>query len=243
MPPVSRPGGRGVVCSRPFPLSISPELMARITVEDCLQNVPNLFQLVLVASRRARKLANGAEATLEWENDKPTVLALREIAAPGPEAPLGRSPTSPTRSRRPKSSPTCTSTPTRCRGDPARRHRGHADHQGGDRRALRPEVAEIVDGVTKLDQIKFKSREEAQAESFRKMLLAMVRDLRVIMVKLADRTHNMRTHRRDAAAKRRAIARETLDIYAPIAERLGLYASSASSRTSASARCTRSATA
>ena len=55
--------------------------MARITVEDCLQNVPNLFQLVLVASKRARKLANGAEATLEWENDKPTVLALREVAA------------------------------------------------------------------------------------------------------------------------------------------------------------------
>ena len=55
--------------------------MARITVEDCLQNVPNLFQLVLVASWRARKLANGAEATLEWENDKPTVLALREVAA------------------------------------------------------------------------------------------------------------------------------------------------------------------
>ena len=55
--------------------------MARITVEDCLKNVPNLFQLVLVASRRARKLANGAEATLDWENDKATVLALREIAA------------------------------------------------------------------------------------------------------------------------------------------------------------------
>jgi DNA-directed RNA polymerase subunit omega len=55
--------------------------MARITVEDCLQNVPNLFQLVLVASRRARKLANGAEATLDWENDKSTVLALREVAA------------------------------------------------------------------------------------------------------------------------------------------------------------------
>ena len=55
--------------------------MARITVEDSLKNVPNLFELVLVASRRARKLANGAEATLEWENDKPTVLALREIAA------------------------------------------------------------------------------------------------------------------------------------------------------------------
>jgi GTP diphosphokinase / guanosine-3',5'-bis(diphosphate) 3'-diphosphatase len=85
------------------------------------------------------------------------------------------------------------------------------------------DVAELVDGVTKLDQIKFKSREEAQAESFRKMVLAMVRDLRVVLVKLADRTHNMRTIDAVAPARRRAIARETLDIYAPIAERLGLY--------------------
>ena len=85
------------------------------------------------------------------------------------------------------------------------------------------DVAELVDGVTKLDQIKFKSREEAQAESFRKMLLAMVRDLRVVLVKLADRTHNMRTIEAMTPARRRAVARETLDIYAPIAERLGLY--------------------
>src|ERR1700716_1265736 len=84
-------------------------------------------------------------------------------------------------------------------------------------------VAELVDGVTKLDQIKFKSREEAQAESFRKMLLAMVRDLRVILVKLAHRMHNMRTIEAMATPGRRAVARETLEIYAPIAERLGLY--------------------
>jgi RelA/SpoT family (p)ppGpp synthetase len=84
-------------------------------------------------------------------------------------------------------------------------------------------VADLVDGVSKLDQIQFKNRQEAQAESFRKMLLAMVRDIRVIMVKLADRMHNMRTLGVMPPLKRRRSARETLEIYAPIAERLGLY--------------------
>jgi DNA-directed RNA polymerase subunit omega len=63
------------------PTFLVPATMARITVEDCLQNVDNLFQLVILAAQRARRLANGAEPTVAWENDKPTVVALREIAA------------------------------------------------------------------------------------------------------------------------------------------------------------------
>jgi len=85
------------------------------------------------------------------------------------------------------------------------------------------DVASLVDGVTKISQIRFESKAEAQAENIRKMILAMAEDIRVILVKLADRLHNMRTLEYQKPVKRAVIAQETMDIYSPLANRLGLH--------------------
>ena len=84
-------------------------------------------------------------------------------------------------------------------------------------------VADLVEGVSKLEKLKFKNKEEFQVQNYRKMIMAMTQDIRVILIKLADRTHNMRTLGSLRPDKRRRIARETLEIYAPIANRLGIH--------------------
>ncbi len=90
-------------------------------------------------------------------------------------------------------------------------------------REFSPEIADLVDGVTKIGKLQFKNKHEAEAENFRKLVLAMAKDIRVILIKLADRLHNMRTLEHMKADRQRAIAQETIDIYAPIANRLGLH--------------------
>ena len=104
------------------------------------------------------------------------------------------------------------------------------------------DVTAIVDGVTKLERIKFDTKEAQQAATMRKMLVAMAKDLRVLIIKLSDRLHNMRTIAALPECKQERTASETLDIYAPLAHRLGMQEVRQSSRTSPSRPCTRSAT-
>ena len=145
-------------------------------------------------------------------------------AHPQPEARVGRAVLHPPVRRRGDPGRSWAGRRDHRRGASARRHRGYLRHRGDVRENSAKSVLTLVAGVTKLDKIVFKSQEEEEAENFRKIFIAMAKDIRVIIIKLADRLHNMRSLNFLSKERQQKMARETLDIYAPIAGQAGYFA-------------------
>ncbi|MCL4109709.1 UNVERIFIED_CONTAM: hypothetical protein GTU68_018436 [Idotea baltica] len=255
--------------------------MARVTVEDCVDKVPNRFELVMLAAHRAREISSGGAITVDRDNDKNPVVSLREIADETQTADDLRE-----RMIEANQSQIEVDEPEedamallmvirhynpKTDEDLIRRaydfgrdmHEGQTRHSGEPyfthpiavalllseqklddatlvtallhdtiedtkstfgtvRDLFGSDIAELVDGVTKLTNLQLSSTETKQAENFRKLFMAMSKDMRVILVKLADRLHNMRTIRAMRPDKQMQKARETMDIYAPLAGRMGM---------------------
>ncbi|MCL4162949.1 UNVERIFIED_CONTAM: hypothetical protein GTU68_052610, partial [Idotea baltica] len=262
--------------------------MARVTVEDCVDKLPNRFEVVMLASHRARAISTGSEMLVERDEDKNPVVALREIAETALDADdLREEAISSLQKHVEVDEPeddnmaalvkTAAYNPKRdgalieraflfgeAAHAPQKRANGEpyfihpiavanllADlrlddatiatallhdvvedtsaTQSGLSEQFGDEISDLVAGVTKLSEIERReavltTREEAQAENFRRLILAVAQDARVLLVKLADRLHNMRTLGNLSDERRERISRETMEVYAPLAGRMGMQA-------------------